>query len=71
MFLYVPLRGQLGGIVGEHIYTTGDTNDAPIVDLNAAQKAGLIVQYDEEVSMRIAWPYIKSTDLLDGFKNRI
>ncbi len=37
----------------------GDTNSAPIVDLNAAQVAGEFVQFDEEVSMRIAWPYIK------------
>ena len=39
----------------------GGTKDAPIVDPNTAQKAGKLVQFDEEVSMRIALPYIKST----------
>ena len=44
----------------------GGTKDAPIVDLNADQKAVLIVQFDEEVSMRIACPHIKSIKLLPG-----
>ena len=44
----------------------GGTKDAPIVDLNADQKAGLIVQFDEEVSMRITCPHIKSIKLLPG-----
>ena len=44
----------------------GDTNAAPIVDLNVAQEAGEFVQIDEEASMRIAWPYIKSTEPLVG-----
>ena len=44
----------------------GGTKDAPIVELNPDQKAGLIVQFDEEVSMRIACPHIKSIMLLPG-----
>ena len=39
----------------------GGTKDAPIIDPNTAQKAGKLVQLDEEVSVRIALPYIKST----------
>ena len=39
----------------------GGTKDAPIIDPNTAQKAGKLVQFDEEVSTRIALPYIKST----------
>ena len=34
----------------------GGTGDAPIVDINAAQEAGKLVQLDEEVSVRIARP---------------
>ena len=37
----------------------GDTKDAPIIYTNTAQKAGKLVQIDEEVSMRIALPYIQ------------
>ena len=44
----------------------GGTGDAPIVDLNAAQEAGKLVQLDEEVSVRIARPYIKSTGMPPG-----
>ena len=39
----------------------GGTKDAPTIDPNTTQKAGKLVQFDEEVSMRIALPYIKST----------
>ena len=49
------VRGQEGG-----------TEDAPIVDHNAAQEAGKRVQLDEEVSVRIARPYIKSTGMPPG-----
>ena len=44
----------------------GGTGDAPIVDLNAAQEAGKLVQLNEEVSVRIARPYIKSTGMPPG-----
>ncbi len=62
--LQPPLPERKDHVEGQE----GDTNAAPIVDLNAAQEAGEFVQFDEEISMRIAWPYMKSTELLDGFK---
>ena len=43
------------------------TRDTTIVDLSAAQMAGTLVQYDEEVSIRITCPHIKSTEPLPGY----
>ena len=60
--LQPPLPERKDHVEGQE----GDTNAAPIVDLNAAQVAGELVKFDEGVSMRIAWPYIKSTEPLDG-----
>ena len=62
--LQPPLPERKDHVEGQE----GDTNGAPIGDFNAAQEAGEFVQFDEEVSMRIVRPYIKSTELLDGFK---
>ena len=44
----------------------GGIGDAPIIDHNAAQEAGKLVQLDEEVSVRITRPYIKSTGMPPG-----
>ena len=56
--LQQPLLGRKDHVQGQE----GGTKDAPIVDLNVVQEAGELVQLDEEVSVRIAYPYAKSTE---------
>ena len=60
--LQQPLRERKDHVGGQE----GGTRDAPIVDLNAAHETGKLVQLDEEVSVRIARPYIKSTETPPG-----
>ena len=57
-----PLPERNGHVGGQE----GGTKGAPIVDLNTDPEACKIVQFDEEVSMRIACPCTKSMELLPG-----
>ncbi len=58
--LQPPLLERKDHVEGQE----GGTKDDPITDPNTAQKAGKLVQFDEEVYMRIALPHIKSTTRL-------
>ena len=50
--LQPPLMERKDHVEGQE----GGTKDAPIIDPNTAQKAGKLVQFDEEVSMNVALP---------------
>ena len=60
--LQQPLPERKDHVVGQE----GGTGDSPIVDRNAVKEAGKLVQLNEEVSVRIARPYIKSTGMPPG-----